>query len=140
MSFIKINIQAEVNASKQKAWEVYTSPEHIIKWNFASEDWCCPKATNDLTVGGKYFARMEAKDGSWGFDFEAIYNEITLENTFTYTMPDNRKIEVLFEEIDSQNTLVSIAFDAENENPIDMQEMGWQSILNQYKTYLESLG
>ncbi len=140
MSFIKINIQAEVNASKQKAWEVYTSPEHIIKWNFASDDWCCPKATNDLTVGGKYFARMEAKDGSWGFDFEAIYNEITLENTFIYTMPDNRKIEVLFEEIDSQNTLVSIAFDAENENPIDMQEMGWQSILNQYKTYLESLG
>lgn len=140
MSFIKINIQAEVNASKQKAWEVYTSPEHIIKWNFASDDWCCPKATNDLTVGGKYFARMEAKDGSWGFDFEAIYNEITLENTFIYTMPDNRKIEVLFEEIDSQNTLVSIAFDAENENPIDMQEMGWQSILNQYKTYLESFG
>ena len=76
MEATKIQVQANVAADKQKAWDFYTKPEHIVKWNFASDDWQCPRATNDMRVGGKYSARMEAKDGSFGFDFEAVYDEI----------------------------------------------------------------
>lgn len=138
MSATKITIQATVSTDAAKAWDCYTSPEHITQWNFADESWQCPRAENDLRVGGKYTARMEAKDGSWGFDFEAVYNEIVDGKSFTYTLGDGRQVSTSFEDLGGQ-TLVTTIFDAEGQNPIEMQQAGWQAILNNYKKYAEGL-
>ena len=132
----KITIKATIAADKQKVWDYYTKPEHIMKWNFAADTWHCPSASNNMQVGGKYLARMEAKDGSFGFDFEATYNEITDGESYTYTMPDNRVVNVLFHE-DGNQTEVSIIFDPENENPVELQQQGWQAILDNFKGYVE---
>ncbi len=132
----KIIVQATVNASKEKVWDYYTGPRHIVNWNFASEDWCCPKADNDCRVGGKYFARMEAKDGSFGFDFEATYTEISPFENFTYQFGE-RLATVEFVESNGQ-TNVTVTFDPEAENPIALQRQGWQSILNNFKHYAEN--
>ena len=88
METTKIKIHASINAEAKKVWNCYTNPTHITKWNFASPDWHCPNAENDMRVGGKYRARMEAKDGSFGFDFEAVYNEVVPDRIFAYTMVD----------------------------------------------------
>jgi uncharacterized protein YndB with AHSA1/START domain len=136
MAYEKITIRAMVSASKQKVWDFYTQPEHITKWNFADQSWHCPAATNDLTIGGRYLARMEAKDGSFGFDFDAVYTEIQPGKNFTYEF-GGRLATVAFQE---QNgwTEVTVSFDPETENPIEMQRDGWQAILNNFKTYTES--
>jgi uncharacterized protein YndB with AHSA1/START domain len=136
MNTTKITIQAVVSADRQKVWDYYTKPEHITNWNFAIDTWHCPTAFNDLKVGGTYLARMEAKDGSFGFDFEAIYNEIVDGEKFTYTMTDNRVVNVVFKEL-GDKTEVTITFDAENENPVELQQNGWQSILDNFKKYTE---
>ena len=136
MDTTKITIQAVVAADRQKVWDRYTQPEHITKWNFATDTWHCPAASNDMRVGGKYLARMEAKDGSFAFDFEAVYNEIVDGEKFTYTMPDNREIQVSFEQTDDK-TRVTVTFDPENENPVDLQRSGWQSILDNFRKYAE---
>lgn len=137
MSQEKITIRATVLADRQKVWNYYTQPEHITKWNFADPSWHCPTAKNDLKVGGSYVARMEAKDGSFGFDFEAVYTEINPLKSFSYGF-ENRNIQVRFEDM-GKNTKVMIEFDPESENPIDMQKNGWQSILNNFKNYVESI-
>ncbi|MBK6397444.1 MAG: SRPBCC domain-containing protein [Bacteroidetes bacterium] len=131
----KIQVQANVAADKQKAWDFYTKPEHIVKWNFASDDWQCPRATNDMRVGGKYSARMEAKDGSFGFDFEAVYDEIVPGEKFQYTMPDGRMVNVEFEK-NGNSTNVKVLFDAESVNS-GASKGGWQTILDNYKKYAE---
>lgn len=133
----EIKIQSIINAGSKKVWEYYTLPAHITQWNFASPDWCCPNAENDMTIGGKYRARMEAKDGSFGFDFEAIYTQIESGKQFSYALADNRKITVCFEPLDDKTNVI-IVFDAENENPLEMQKAGWQAILNNFKSYSES--
>ncbi|HMA65548.1 MAG: SRPBCC family protein [Fibrobacterota bacterium] len=133
---MKITIQTIIPEEKKKVWNYYTEPKHIVNWNFASDDWSCPSAENDLRVGGKYKARMEAKDKSFGFDFEAIYNEIVEGEQFTFTMADGREVNVLFELLD-EKTRVTVIFDAENENSEEMQRNGWQSILNNFKLYVE---
>ena len=138
MNYTKLNINANIALDKEIVWDLYTNPLHIVNWNFASDDWCCPRATNDLKVGGKYVGRMEAKDGSFGFDFEAVYNEIVDGEHFVYTTPDNRVIKVSFQTI-GDNTLVNIEFDAENENSLELQQNGWQAILNNFKKYAESI-
>jgi uncharacterized protein YndB with AHSA1/START domain len=132
----KIIIQAIVSADIEKVWDYYTLPEHITKWNFASEDWQCPYASNDMRVGGKYLARMEAKDGSFGFDFEAVYDQIIVAESFSYTMPDGREVQVTFDDAGGK-TEVSVSFDAETENPVEMQRAGWLTILNNFKKYTE---
>jgi uncharacterized protein YndB with AHSA1/START domain len=99
---IQITIEAKVNAPIEKVWDYYTKPEHITKWNFASDDWECPSASNDLRVGGKYIARMEAKDGSFGFDFEAIYDDIINNKKIAYTMTDGRQAAVGFNNLDNK--------------------------------------
>lgn len=132
----KIKIETTIAAPVQKVWEAWTKPEHITKWNFAIPEWCCPRATNDLKVGGKYNARMEAKDGSFGFDFEAIYDEVTLNKRIAYTMGDGRQAITDFETVGG-NTKVTTVFDAEKMNPEAMQRDGWQSILNNFKKYVE---
>lgn len=136
MNTTKITIQAVVSADRQKVWNYYTQPEHITKWNYAIDTWHCPTASNDVRVGGKYLARMEAKDGSFGFDFEAIYNEIVEGEKLTYTMADGRVVNATFKEL-GDKTEVIITFDAENENPVEMQQSGWQSILDNFKKYTE---
>lgn len=137
MNYTKIEIEVTVEGDLEKVWNAYTQPEHITQWNFASPDWCCPKASNDLKVGGKYSARMEAKDGSFGFDFEAIYDEVVLQKKLAYGLADGRKVIITFEP--NGNTVkVKTVFDAENENPIQMQKDGWQAILNNFKNYVES--
>lgn len=137
MTKSKIRIEAIISAAPQKVWTYWTNPEHIIKWNFASDDWHCPRAVNDLTVGGKYGARMEAKDGSFGFDFEAIYNEVIDQKKLTYTMEDGRKVTTDFEKV-GDKTKVTTVFDAEMENSEEMQKAGWQAILNNFKKYVEA--
>lgn len=132
----KIIIQAIVSADIEKVWDYYTLPEHITKWNFASDDWQCPHASNDMRVGGKYLARMEAKDGSFGFDFEAVYDQIIVGKRFSYTMPDGREVQVTFNDADGK-TEVAISFDAETENSIELQRQGWQAIIDNFKKYTE---
>lgn len=132
-----ITIEAIINADSQKVWDYYTKPEHIVNWNFASDDWCCPSAKNDLKVGGKYKARMEAKDGSFGFDFTATYTNIIPGKEISYNLDDGRKVTSLFENSAGQ-TKVTTTFEAETSNPVDMQRDGWQAILNNFKKYSES--
>ena len=132
----KITVQALVSASRQKAWETYTEPDHIVNWNFASDDWHCPSAENKLKVGGVYKARMEAKDGAYGFDFEAVYRELDPGHSFTYELADGRQATVSFEEI-GNSTQVTVTFDAETQNPLEMQRAGWQAILDNFKRYAE---
>jgi len=138
MSKQKITIQATITADKKLVWESYTNPKHIIHWNFASDDWHCPSASNDLRVGGTYKARMEAKDGSFGFDFEAIYTKVSEGESFTNILSDEREINVRFTELENKTEVV-IIFDAETENSIELQKNGWQAILNNFKLYTESL-
>jgi uncharacterized protein YndB with AHSA1/START domain len=132
----KITIRASVLADKKKVWLYYTQPVHITKWNFADPSWHCPTATNDMKVGGRYVARMEAKDGSFGFEFDAVYTEMNLEENFTYEF-GGRYATVKFEETNGL-TEISITFDPETEHPIEMQRNGWQSILDNFKNYTEN--
>ena len=136
METTTIKVESRIAANPDKVWNYYTDPEHIIKWNFADSSWHCPSATNDLQVGGKYFARMEAKDGSFGFDYEASYYEVTYGESLSYTLTDGRKVIVVFNE-DGDHTNLIIEFEAETENSLDMQKGGWQSILNNFKNYVE---
>lgn len=131
-----ITIRATVLADKQKVWDYYTQPEHITKWNFADPSWHCPSAKNDMNVGGRYVARMEAKDGSFGFDFDAVYTEINKGENFTYEF-GGRLATVDFKETDGQ-TEVTVTFDPETENSIELQRNGWQAILDNFKKYTET--
>ncbi|MEZ4281866.1 MAG: SRPBCC family protein [Myxococcota bacterium] len=133
---MKITIEAVVATTPERVWACWTEPEHIVHWNFASDDWCCPNAENDLRVGGRYRARMEAKDGSFGFDFEAIYDEVSAPHALTYTMDDDRKVMTRFEK-QGGSTRVRQTFDAEESNSIEMQRDGWQAILDNFKAYVE---
>ena len=135
MKTTKITVSASVHAPVEKVWGCYTNPKHIVRWNFADPSWHCPSAENDMRVGGTYKARMEAKDGSFGFDFEAIYSEINEGKNFTYEF-GGRIATVQFNDKDSQTEVV-ITFDPEEENPIEMQQGGWQAILNNFKKYAE---
>jgi uncharacterized protein YndB with AHSA1/START domain len=132
----RITINTLVSVDKQKAWNYYTQPEHITKWNFADPSWHCPTASNDMTVGGRYIARMEARDGSFGFDFEATYLEIKEGESFSYEF-GGRHATVAFKEHQGQ-TEVIITFDPETENSIELQKQGWQAILDNFKKYTES--
>ena len=133
----QITVDTLIAADSKKVWDYYNKPEHITKWNFASEDWQCPRAESDLRPGGKYSARMEAKDGSFGFDFNAVYDEVADGSSLSYTMEDGRKAHTRFEGL-GEHTKVSTSFDAESENPADMQRAGWQAILDNFKRYVEA--
>jgi uncharacterized protein YndB with AHSA1/START domain len=132
-----ITISATVNATPEKVWQFWNLPEHVTQWNQATPDWHCPKASSDLRVGGKFSATMAAKDGSFSFDFEGTYTEVIPNQLLRYTMPDGRKVEVKFVS-EGNATVITETFDPETENPIEMQEAGWQMILNSFKSYAES--
>ena len=133
-----ITIKATVNAPLEKVWNAWSNPDDIIKWNSASDDWHTPKAENDLRTGGKFLSRMEAKDGSWGFDFGGVYDNVEKHKVIEYTMGDGRKVKVTFTG-NGNTTEVVETFDPESENSIEMQRNGWQSILDNFKKYTESL-
>jgi uncharacterized protein YndB with AHSA1/START domain len=130
---VKISVSVEVNAPVAKAWEAYTSPEAINQWNFASDDWQCRDARVDLRVGGSFSSHMEAKDGSLGFDFEGTYTNIIEHQLLEYSFGD-RSAQVLFEQV-GENSKVTVEFDTEDENAVEMQREGWQAILNNFARY-----
>jgi len=132
-----ITVESTINALVENTWKFWSGVEHITKWNSASEDWHTPRATNDLRTGGKFTSRMEAKDGSVGFDFGGTYSEVKPNQLIAYTMDDGRKAIITFSS-NNNKTKVVITFEAESENPIEMQKGGWQAILNNFKLYAES--
>lgn len=134
----QITVTAIINAPVEKVWESYVLPEHVTKWNQASEDWHCTSAENDLRAGGKFSYRMEARDGSEGFDFSGIYNAVIPTQNISYTLDDGRQASVDFSS-NGESTEVTVAFDPEAQNPIEMQRDGWQAILDNFKKYTESL-
>ncbi|MFN8164696.1 MAG: SRPBCC family protein [Bacteroidia bacterium] len=138
MTATKITVEATTTASLQTAWDNYTKPEHITKWNFASDDWHCPSSEIDLRVGGKMRSRMEAKDGSFGFDFEAEYTEIIPLKKIVYKIADGREAATTFSE-ENGKTKVTTIFEAESVNSVDLQKGGWQAILNNYVKYCNEI-
>ncbi|MEY2899787.1 MAG: hypothetical protein RL138_1840 [Bacteroidota bacterium] len=138
MEKVKIKVAVEVNSTMEKVWDAWVNPEHMIHWNFASPDWHCPSASNDLSIGGFSNVRMEAKDGSFGFDLKCKYEQIELQKRLNTRMEDDRSIEVTFEEKDGMVFIVEV-FEAETENSVELQQMGWQAILNNFKNYVEGL-
>ncbi|KOR89510.1 SRPBCC family protein [Paenibacillus solani] len=132
-----ITVETVVHSPIEKVWEYWTEPKHITGWNAASEDWHTPYAENDLKVGGTFVSRMEAKDGSFGFDFTGVYDEVNKNERISYTIPDGRKVKVEFFSQDNDTRVVE-SFDAEDSNEIEMQRAGWQAILDNFKKYVES--
>lgn len=132
----QIIVQVDVKAPIEDVWNLYNNPKDIEQWNTASPDWHTINSKNDLRVGGQFSNRMEAKDGSMGFDFAGTYTEIIPHEKIAYTFGD-RKAEIIFKTQD-QETLVQISFDPENEFPLEQQQAGWQAILDNFKNYVES--
>lgn len=133
----RITISALVNKPVADVWKTWTDPTHIMQWNAASDDWHCPKATNDLRTGGKFSSIMAARDGSFSFDFEGVYDDVQPHERIAYTMADGRTCEILFT-AENGGTRVVEAFDAESQNPVEMQRGGWQAILDRFKAYAEA--
>ena len=136
-NFTAITVQTTVNAPIEKVWKFWTEPVHIIKWNNASDDWHTPRAENDLRVGGKFSARMEAKDGSFGFDFGGDYTNVIEHKIIEYILGDGRKVKIEFSSEGNTTTVVE-TFDAENTHSAEMQRSGWQAILDNFKKYTET--
>jgi uncharacterized protein YndB with AHSA1/START domain len=134
---IVITVEALIGAPIEKAWRFWTSPEHITKWNNASDDWHTPYTENDLQAGGKFLSRMEARDGSFGFDFWGIYDEVKINELIGYTMGDGRKARIEFIAQGDKCKIVE-SFEAEEENSLELQQGGWQAILNNFKKYTET--
>jgi uncharacterized protein YndB with AHSA1/START domain len=133
-----ITVETVVKAPIEKVWELWTTPEHIVKWNFATDEWCCPSATNDFRSSGSFNWRMEAKYGSMGFDFTGTYDEIETLKSMQFTLDDGRKTEILFK-FDGDSSKVIETFEAKSSTSLKIQQTGWQSILNNFKNYAESI-
>ena len=133
----KITVECTIISSIEKVWDYWITPQHIEQWNNASDDWHTPKAINDLTVGGRFVFTMAAKDGSLSFDFGGTYTEIEKHKFIKYTMDDGRIASIDFSSIGNTVEIVEI-FEAENQNPIELQKAGWQAILNNFKKYVEN--
>lgn len=132
----KVTVQAVIQAPVAKVWKCWTEPEHITKWNQATEEWHSPRAENDLRVGGKFSYRMEAKDGSMGFDFFGTYDTVELHKEISFTLGDGRKVQVLFTDLGNDTKVVE-TFDAEGTHPVEYQQAGWQAILDNFKRHTE---
>lgn len=132
----KIEVEVKVNKPIDEVWEFWTNPKHIVNWNFASDDWECPNATNDLVIGGKFSYTMSAMDGSMKFDFEGTYTNVEKYSLIQYELGDKRRVSIKFITQDN-GTKILESFDAETQNSIEMQRQGWQSILNNFKKYVE---
>lgn len=135
---VQITVEAQTNASLEQCWAAAVTPAAIMQWNTASPEWHCPSATVDLRVGGRMTSRMEAKDGSMGFDFAATYTAIDAPHRLEYTLDDNRTVQLVFEAADG-GVRIAQTFDAETENDPEMQRMGWQAILDSFAKYAATL-
>jgi uncharacterized protein YndB with AHSA1/START domain len=133
----KITVATTVNAPIEKVWASWTQPEHITQWCHASDDWHAPYADNDPRTGGKFKTTMAAKDGSFSFDFEGVYSKVINHQLIAYGLGDGREVEITFNS-DGDTTTVTETFDPEDQNPIEMQQGGWQAILNNFKKYTEA--
>lgn len=133
-----ITIKTTINLPVESVWRYFTEPEHIKNWNNASDDWHTTEAENDLQIGGKFRSRMEAKDGSFGFDFSGVYDDIKLHEKIAYTIEDGRKVVIIFK-CEEESTDITETFDAESENSLEMQKAGWQAILDNFKKYVEEI-
>lgn len=133
-----ITVQASIAAPVEKVWQAWTQPQHITQWNQASPDWHCPKAENDLRDGGKFSSTMAARDGSMSFDFEGTHAKVVQHKVIESAISDGRTMKVQFTPIPN-GTQVTETFEAEGENPVEMQRAGWQSILDNFKQYTEKL-
>jgi uncharacterized protein YndB with AHSA1/START domain len=133
----KITVEATVNAPVEKVWQAWNNPADIMKWNTPDPSWHTPRSENDLRLNGKFKNRMEAKDGSFGFDFEGTYDKVDLHKEIAYTMPDGRTATTLFADKEGKTTLTT-TFDPETENAPEFQKQGWQAILNSFVKYVES--
>jgi uncharacterized protein YndB with AHSA1/START domain len=132
-----LTVENTINAPVEKVWEYWTKPEHIIRWSTPSDDWHTPRAENDLKAGGNFLSRMEAKDGSVGFDFGGVYDAVTKNEYIEYTIGDGRKVKIIFKS-DGNKTKITESFEAENTHSIEMQQGGWQAILDNFKKYAEN--
>lgn len=132
-----IKIDITILAPVEKVWDYFNTPNHITKWNFAHESWQCPSSENDLKVGGKFKHRMEAKDGSFGFDFAGVYDVVIPNQRIKYHLEDGRNVEVIFDKIDPNTTKVTEIFDPEKQNSVEMQRDGWYAILDHFHKYVE---
>jgi len=133
---VKISIETTVNAPITDVWDAWVTPNDITNWNFATDEWQCPKADINFEVGGKFKYRMEAKDGSVGFDFGGVFTKITPNKSIHYRLEDNRIVTIDFNETPAGVRVVE-SFEAENENAAEQQKQGWQSILNNFKKHVE---
>lgn len=133
----RITVESTVNAPVEKVWELWTKPDHITKWSYASDDWHTPTAENDLRTGGKFSSRMEARDGSMGFDFGGVYDVVTNHEYIEYTLGDGRKVEISFKKDGDRTKIVEI-FEAEDTNAVEFQQAGWQAIMDNFKKYVEA--
>lgn len=131
-----ITVETTVNATAEKVWNVFNAPEHIVNWGSPSPDWHTTKAENDLRTGGNFLYRMEAKDGSFGFDFGGVYDAVTPHEHIAYTMGDGRKVTITFAQEDN-GTRLTETFEPETQNPPEYQQAGWQAILDNFKAYTE---
>ncbi|PST85290.1 polyketide cyclase [Pedobacter yulinensis] len=134
----QITISAIINAPVEKVWHAWSEPVHIKKWNSASDDWHTPHAENDLRTGGTFSSRMEAKDGSMGFDFSGKYDAVEENKLISYTMEDGRSVQITFNETEGRTEVIE-SFDPEQQNSREMQQEGWQAILDNFKLYVEQL-
>lgn len=132
-----ITIEAAINAPVEKVWKNWTTPEHIMQWNHASDDWHCPASENDVRTGGKFSATMAAKDGSFSFDFGGVHTAVKENEIIESEMGDGRKMKVVFKS-NGDKTHVTESFEAESENSLELQRGGWQMILNNFKKYTET--
>ena len=132
-----ITVESTINAPAEKVWEYWTKPEHITQWSYPSDDWHTPHAANDLRTGGSFSSRLEAKDGSTGFDFGGVYDAVKPNEYIEYTLGDGRKVKIIFSAQGKQTTITE-SFEAENTNSLEMQQGGWQAILDNFKKYTES--
>jgi len=132
-----ITVEILVNQGIDKVWSDWTEAERVKKWNYASDDWECPRATNNLEVGGKFSYIMAAKDGSNSFDFNGVYTAVEPKRLIEYQLEDGRKVAITFEAMGEGLTKVVETFDAEMENSEEKQREGWQAILDNFKKYSE---
>ncbi|TDO22313.1 SRPBCC family protein [Pedobacter duraquae] len=133
-----VTVSATVNAPVEKVWEAWTNPKHIMQWTHASEDWHSPYADNDLQAGGKFKTTMAAKDGSFSFDFGGTYTRVDPYTAIEYTLDDGRTVKISFVK-DFEGTEITEIFDPESQNPVSMQQEGWQAILNNFKKHAEAI-
>jgi uncharacterized protein YndB with AHSA1/START domain len=131
-----ISVQAMIDAPVELVWKNFTTPDDITRWNYASDDWQTPHAENDLRAGGKFLSRMEAKDGSYAFDFEGIYDIVKTNEYIEYHIVDGRKVKIVFSPVGKETKIVQ-SFEAEAVNSVEQQRTGWQAILNNFKKYVE---